>query len=114
MKKLLLASVAVLLAAQQPAHAVGCIEGAAIGGVIGHMKHHTFWGMFGGCVAGRYVHHMYAKWKKAHPQGTMNEFVTDNKDYLPEGWADRLTQVGDSSDLRAGRAPRPTKPEENP
>jgi hypothetical protein len=35
----------------------------------------------------------------------MNEFVTDNKDYLPEGWADRLSTVGETSDLRAGNAP---------
>jgi hypothetical protein len=110
MKRLLVIGSATLcLLVAQPAHAVGCIEGAAIGGVIGHMKHHTFWGIFGGCVAGRYVHHLYAKWKKAHPQGTMNEFVTDNKDYLPEGWADRLNQVGDTNDLRAGRAPAPRK-----
>jgi hypothetical protein len=32
----------------------------------------------------------------------MNDFVTDNKDHLPAGWADRLTTVGDTSNLKAG------------
>jgi len=94
-----------LLAAHQPANAKGCLEGAALGGAIGHMKHHTFLGIFGGCAGGMYVHHLYSKWKKAHPQGNMNEFVADNKDHLPEGWADRLSTVGESSDLRAGNPP---------
>ena len=40
------------------------------------------------------VHHMYSKWKKDHPDGTMNDFVADKKDELPAGWADRLTAVG--------------------
>jgi hypothetical protein len=40
--------------------------------------------------AGMMVHHLYAKWKKEHPDGTMNEFVADNKDKLPAGWAQRL------------------------
>jgi hypothetical protein len=48
------------------------------------------------------VHHMYSKWKRSHPNGTMNDFVSDNKDKLPAGWADRLSAVGDSS-LPAGR-----------
>jgi len=95
-----------LLADHQPANAKGCLEGAALGGAIGHMKHHTFFGIFGGCAGGMYVHHLYSKWKKAHPNGTMNDFVTDNKDHLPEGWADRLSTVGETSDLRAGNPPR--------
>ena len=32
----------------------------------------------------------------------MNEFVSDNKDYLPKGWDQRLTSVGDTTDLKAG------------
>jgi hypothetical protein len=43
------------------------------------------------------VHHMYVKWKKDHPNGTMNEFVADNKDHLPAGWSERLSAVGDSN-----------------
>ena len=34
----------------------------------------------------------------------MNEFVADNKDYLPKGWDQRLTSVGDATDLKAGSA----------
>jgi hypothetical protein len=31
----------------------------------------------------------------------MNDFVAEDKDWLPAGWAERLTAVGDTS-LRAG------------
>ena len=91
-----------LLTAHQPANAKGCLKGAMLGGIAGHMKHHTFLGVFGGCVGGMYVHHLYSKWKKAHPNGTMNDFVSAHKGRLPEGWEDRLSTVGDTSDLRAG------------
>ena len=96
MKRLVLATVACLLAVQT-ANAAGCLSGAALGGVAGHMVHHTFLGIFGGCAGGMMVHHMYSKWKKDHPHGTMNEFVADNKDKLPAGWADRLTTVGNAN-----------------
>ena len=91
-----------LVTVHQPANAKGCLTGAALGGAIGHMKHHTFLGIFGGCVGGIYVHHLYSKWKKEHPDGTMNDFVSENKNHLPEGWAERLSTVGETSDLRAG------------
>lgn len=94
MKCLALAGAAACLLAIQPANAAGCLSGAALGGVAGHMAHHTFLGIFGGCAGGMMVHHMYSKWKKDHPDGTMNDFVADKKDELPAGWADRLTAVG--------------------
>ncbi len=96
MKRVFFAAVIACLFSTQLANAKGCLEGAALGGVAGHMAHHTFLGIFGGCAGGMYVHHLYVKWKKAHPNGTMNEFVSDNKDHLPAGWADRLSTVGDS------------------
>ena len=97
MRRLLLVSAAACsLLAVQSANAAGCLKGAALGAVAGHMVHHTFLGMFGGCAGGMMVHHMYAKWKKTHPDGTMNDFVADNKDNLPAGWADHLSSVGDS------------------
>jgi hypothetical protein len=99
--RLALASVAACSLAAQTAQAMGCVEGAAIGGVAGHMAHHTFLGIFGGCAGGLVVHHMYAKWKRAHPDGTMQDFVADNKDKLPAGWADRLNSAGAIS-LTAG------------
>ena len=95
-----------LLTVHQPANAKGCFEGAMLGGIAGHMKHHTFLGIFGGCAGGIYVHHLYSEWKKAHPNGTMNDFVSTNKDHLPEGWAQRLSTVGETSDLRAGNPPQ--------
>ena len=73
-----------------------------LGGIAGHMKHHTFLGIFGGCVGGMYVHRLYSKWKKAHPNETMNDFVSAHKGRLPAGWEDRLSTVGDTRDLRAG------------
>ena len=101
MMRFLLVSAAVCLLTIQTANAKGCLQGAALGGVAGHAVHHTFLGIFGGCVGGMYVHHLYSKWKKAHPDGTMNDFVADNKDHLPAGWADRLNTVGDTK-LSAG------------
>ena len=88
--------------AVQTADAKGCLEGAALGGIAGHMTHHTFLGIFGGCAGGMMVHHMYSKWKKEHPNGTMNDFVAENRDRLPAGWEDRLTTVGNGN-LRPGR-----------
>jgi hypothetical protein len=38
---------------------------------------------------------MYSKWKKAHPDGTMNDFIADNKTKLPAGWEERLSAIGD-------------------
>jgi hypothetical protein len=102
MRNLFLASAAVCLLAVQPANAAGCLSGAALGGVAGHMAHHTFLGIFGGCAGGMYVHHLYTKWKKTHPNGSMNEFVTDNKSDLPKGWADRLAPVSGTTELKPG------------
>jgi hypothetical protein len=96
MKRLLIVTAAACLLAAHPAHAKGCLEGAALGGVAGHAVHHTFLGIFGGCAGGMMVHHMYSKWKKAHPNGTMNDFVSDNKEKLPAGWEQRLSSLGDS------------------
>jgi hypothetical protein len=85
------------MAAAPNADAAGCLKGAAVGAVAGHLAHHTFLGMFGGCAGGIVVHHMYVKWKKTHPDGTMNDFVADNHDHLPAGWADKLGRMGDSN-----------------
>lgn len=97
MKTFLLASALVALLTMQAANAAGCLSGAALGGVAGHMAHHTFLDIFGGRAGGMMVHHIYAKWKKDHPTGTMNEFVADNKDKLPAGWADRWNTVGNTN-----------------
>jgi hypothetical protein len=96
MKRFLLASAAVaLLAMQQPADAAGCLKGAALGAIAGHAAHHTFYGIFGGCIGGLIVHHMYVKWKKDHPDGMIKDFVADDGNKLPRGWADRLNTIGD-------------------
>jgi hypothetical protein len=79
MKRLLLASIATCccLLTVQSATAKGCLEGAALGGAVGHMRHHTFLGIFGGCAGGLYVHHLYAKWHREHPNGNLNQFADD-------------------------------------
>jgi hypothetical protein len=102
MKRFLLTVAVACLLTAQTANAKGCLQGAALGGVAGHMAHHTFFGIFGGCAGGLYVHHLYTKWKKTHPNGSMNEFVSDNKEYLPKGWDERLTSVGDTTNLKPG------------
>ena len=100
--RLLVIGAATCLLTVQTADAKGCLEGAALGGIAGHMAHHTFLGIFGGCAGGMMVHHMYSKWKKEHPNGTMNDFVAENRDRLPAGWEDRLSTVGNGN-LKAGR-----------
>jgi hypothetical protein len=53
---LALAAFAILLAFNAaPAHAAGCLEGAAVGGAAGHlMGHHTVLGAGAGCLIGRH------------------------------------------------------------
>lgn len=45
-----------LVAAQPPAHAIGCISGGVAGAVAGHMAHHGVLGAVGGCIAGHEYH----------------------------------------------------------
>jgi hypothetical protein len=81
----------------QSANAKGCLEGAALGGAVGHMTHHTFLGIFGGCAGGLYVHHLYAKWHREHPNGNLNQFADDYHGWLPAGWDERLRTAGNAS-----------------
>ena len=99
MKRLLLASIATCccLSTVQSATAKGCLEGAALGGAVGHMTHHTFLGIFGGCAGGWYVHHLYTKWHREHPNGNLNQFADDYHGWLPAGWDERLRTAGDAS-----------------
>lgn len=43
------------------AHAEGCLKGAVVGGVAGHLKHHAVLGAVAGCAIG---HHLAAQAKK--------------------------------------------------
>ncbi|MGV8925195.1 MAG: hypothetical protein ACOH2G_05920 [Ewingella sp.] len=49
-----------MLSASSLAHAAGCIKGAVVGGVAGHLRHHAVLGAVAGCAVG---HHMAAKAK---------------------------------------------------
>jgi hypothetical protein len=48
-----------------PAQAKGCLKGAAVGGLAGHMAHHGVLGAAGGCAVG---HHMASKQEKQEKQ----------------------------------------------
>jgi hypothetical protein len=58
MRTSILAAVMVLSlgAATPPAHALGCLSGAAAGALAGHMAGHGVLGAVGGCVAGHEWH----------------------------------------------------------
>jgi hypothetical protein len=51
-KRVLLATAVVCLLTAQTANAKDCLKGAVLGGVAGHMAHHTFLGIFGGAWVG--------------------------------------------------------------
>jgi hypothetical protein len=53
------------IGAFQPAQAAGCIKGALVGGVAGHLAHHGVLGAVGGCAVG---HHMAAQKQKQADQ----------------------------------------------
>ena len=60
MKSAVFASAALAIAltpslSSVPAEAKGCLKGALVGGVGGHMVHHGVAGAIGGCIVG---HHM--------------------------------------------------------
>ena len=45
-----------------PAHAAGCIKGAAVGGVAGHIAgHHGLLGAAAGCAVGRHEANKHAR-----------------------------------------------------
>ncbi|MBB6113513.1 outer membrane lipoprotein SlyB [Rahnella inusitata] len=43
------------------AQAAGCLKGAVVGGVAGHLKHHAVLGAVAGCAVG---HHLASQAKK--------------------------------------------------
>lgn len=63
MRRMMFAAAAVVLAAGAAgqAEAAGCLKGAVVGGVAGHMAHHGVLGAAGGCAVG---HHLAAKHKR--------------------------------------------------
>ncbi|MFL5257367.1 MAG: hypothetical protein ACJ8AI_31715 [Rhodopila sp.] len=66
------AALALVLAAgvAGPAQAKGCLKGAAVGGLAGHMAHHGVLGAAGGCAVG---HHMASKQEKQANQAATQE-----------------------------------------
>lgn len=58
---LVLLTAGLLLSATTQVEAKGCLKGAAVGGVAGHLKHHGVAGAAAGCAVG---HHMASKKQK--------------------------------------------------
>ncbi len=56
MKKLLAVAVLSIMAVGNigPAHAEGCIKGAVVGGIAGHLVHHGILGAVAGCAVGHH------------------------------------------------------------
>lgn len=69
MRALIIAASAVVALAAGQAEAAGCLKGAAVGGLAGHMAHHGVLGAVGGCVVG---HHMAAKAQQQQQQAPQN------------------------------------------
>jgi hypothetical protein len=53
-----------------PAQAKGCLKGAVVGGLAGHMAHHGVLGAAGGCAVG---HHMASKHQKQADRAAAQE-----------------------------------------
>jgi len=64
-------ALALMAGAASPVQAKGCLKGAVVGGVAGHMVHHGLLGAAGGCVVG---HHMAAQKQR---QAEQQERVQD-------------------------------------
>jgi hypothetical protein len=78
-KFIFLPALALLLAVgwtTTPARAAGCLKGAAVGGVAGHVAgHHGVLGAGAGCVVGHHQANKHAR-EKAQPQGTNSDSPT--------------------------------------
>ncbi len=75
MRKILLtlAVAAPLALAPTAASAVGCLSGAAVGGVAGHYAgKHAIKGAIAGCIAGHYAKKAMVAHKKAQAQKALN------------------------------------------
>jgi hypothetical protein len=60
-----------------PAHAAGCLKGAAVGGVVGHVAgHHGVLGAGAGCVIG---HHEATKHAKENAQQQQSGSSSDGQ-----------------------------------
>lgn len=57
-------AMATLLLASSFAQAAGCLKGAVVGGVAGHLKHHAVIGAVAGCAIG---HNLAEQAKKQNP-----------------------------------------------
>jgi hypothetical protein len=66
LKLVVAASIVSSIAVVSPAQAAGCLKGAAVGGVGGHLAHHhAILGAAAGCAVGHHMAHKKAMAKKA-------------------------------------------------
>ncbi|QLK61697.1 hypothetical protein GE278_13335 [Enterobacteriaceae bacterium Kacie_13] len=67
MKTIFGGAIAAALLVSSFAQAAGCLKGAVVGGVAGHLKHHAVIGAVAGCAIG---HHLAEQAKKQNPSAT--------------------------------------------
>jgi outer membrane lipoprotein SlyB len=78
MKKLMTILVTGLALVVGTANAAGCLKGAAVGGVAGHVAgKHGVVGAVGGCVVGRHMANKKAKKEKAAEQARAEQAKRD-------------------------------------
>lgn len=78
MKKLMTILVTGLALVAGTANAAGCLKGAAVGGVAGHVAgKHGVVGAVGGCVVGRHMANKKAKKEKAAEQARAEQAKRD-------------------------------------
>jgi len=63
-----------------PAHAAGCLKGAAVGGVAGHLAgHHGVLGAGAGCIVGHHEATKHAEENAQQQQGSNGETQSSPK-----------------------------------
>jgi hypothetical protein len=81
-RPLISAAMGVLFAAglaAGPAHAAGCLKGAAVGGVAGHfLGHHALLGAGAGCLIGHHEAAKHARERAREDQAQRNYYGSDN------------------------------------
>jgi outer membrane lipoprotein SlyB len=78
MKKLMTILITGLALVAGTANAAGCLKGAAVGGVAGHVAgKHGVVGAVGGCVVGRHMANKKAKKEKAEEQARAEQAKRD-------------------------------------
>jgi hypothetical protein len=73
------------LAAQgaKPAHAIGCVSGAIVGGAAGHMVHHGVLGAMAGCAAGHHAAVVRNRQRAEGPSVPPQQYQQEERRQMP-------------------------------